>query len=363
MAIRKLKARGIGRFELLSWLNEFLETDYTKIEHLADGIAYCQVFDVLYPGKMALQNVNFHAQYEPEYERNLKILERTFESCGIQKVLVARFDNVHHRPPQELAIKKLVKGVFQEHFEFLHWVHDYVHRTYPDAIRTYHAYERREQILQKSADTTVNLNLIPKFSMRNGIYRRSMDDAMLPHNEVHEKQSENNAAVHDVPYPLEVMNEKEQAIDLERSLHHVASPFLEPYEQSDATRPGIDRDIATIASGNTASDTTDKQDARETKTNRAPESESPVEEETPASTSPACPSCMCRAPVEDDDDVECDVGSRAAWPHQRSRVFADSVQKDVSGLLAERKHFLDVLHEIEVIPTRSIPLGLILALQ
>jgi len=31
MAIRKLKARGIGRFELLSWLNEFLETDYTKV--------------------------------------------------------------------------------------------------------------------------------------------------------------------------------------------------------------------------------------------------------------------------------------------------------------------------------------------
>lgn len=31
MSIRKLKARGIGRLELLAWLNEFLETDYTKV--------------------------------------------------------------------------------------------------------------------------------------------------------------------------------------------------------------------------------------------------------------------------------------------------------------------------------------------
>ncbi|RHZ20139.1 hypothetical protein DYB31_014483 [Aphanomyces astaci] len=167
MAIRKLKARGIGRFELLSWLNEFLETDYTNARHvftlvmanhttthaidraLADGIAYCQVFDILYPGKVPLQQVNFHAQVQPEYERNLKLLQRALDACGVQK---------------EMAIKKLVKGVFQEHFEFLHWVHDYVHRTYPDAMRLGNAYARREQILQKSGDAAVNLNLIPKHS-------------------------------------------------------------------------------------------------------------------------------------------------------------------------------------------------------
>lgn len=31
MSMRKLKARGIGRLELLAWLNDFLETDYTKV--------------------------------------------------------------------------------------------------------------------------------------------------------------------------------------------------------------------------------------------------------------------------------------------------------------------------------------------
>ncbi|RQM23872.1 hypothetical protein B5M09_002243 [Aphanomyces astaci] len=75
--------------------------------------------------------------------------------------------HLSHPLSKEMAIKKLVKGVFQEHFEFLHWVHDYVHRTYPDAMRLGNAYARREQILQKSGDAAVNLNLIPKFSMRN----------------------------------------------------------------------------------------------------------------------------------------------------------------------------------------------------
>lgn len=36
MSIRKLKARGIGRLELLAWLNEFLETDYTKVRARAE---------------------------------------------------------------------------------------------------------------------------------------------------------------------------------------------------------------------------------------------------------------------------------------------------------------------------------------
>lgn len=32
MSLRRLKWRGIGRLELLAWVNEFLETDYTKVQ-------------------------------------------------------------------------------------------------------------------------------------------------------------------------------------------------------------------------------------------------------------------------------------------------------------------------------------------
>ncbi|KAF1794791.1 Nitrophenylphosphatase-like domain [Phytophthora cactorum] len=172
MSLRKLKWRGIGRLELLAWLNEFLQTDYTKvrkslgyqtssdtcplwecdiasvgtcmqIEHLADGIAYCQIFDALYPGKVNLQRLNFQARTE------------------MDRILIE-----HVVTLQEIPIRKLVQGIFQEHFEFLHWIHDYVHRTYPDAVRSYHGFERRQEALRLS-DSDVklnNTNLIPKYS-------------------------------------------------------------------------------------------------------------------------------------------------------------------------------------------------------
>ena len=31
MSLRRLKARSIGRFELLQWLNKFLEMDYARV--------------------------------------------------------------------------------------------------------------------------------------------------------------------------------------------------------------------------------------------------------------------------------------------------------------------------------------------
>ncbi|CEG48310.1 microtubule-associated rp eb family [Plasmopara halstedii] len=85
MSLRKLKWRGIGRLELLAWLNEFLQTDYTKIEHLADGIAYCQIFNTIYPGKVNLKRLNLHARTETENERNLKVLRCAFHLCDVRK--------------------------------------------------------------------------------------------------------------------------------------------------------------------------------------------------------------------------------------------------------------------------------------
>ncbi|KDO34324.1 hypothetical protein SPRG_01459 [Saprolegnia parasitica CBS 223.65] len=223
MAIRKLKARGIGRFELLSWLNEFLETDYTKIEHLADGIAYCQVFDVIFPGKVALHLVNFHATYEPEFERNLGILKKAFDACQVRK---------------EIPMKKLVRGVFHEHFDFLNWIHDYVHRNCPDAARGYHAYARREEILstQPSAVADVNVNLVPRFSMRNGLFQSagpSFPEAISTesHHEdtdrptSMERSTSNN---NDAPSPLRSISDAEVAVASLRTALHTKLPAKRP---------------------------------------------------------------------------------------------------------------------------------------
>ncbi|KAH9100240.1 hypothetical protein LEN26_016040 [Aphanomyces euteiches] len=302
MAIRKLKARGIGRLELLNWLNEFLETDYTKIEHLADGIAYCQVFDVLYPGKVPLQNVNFHAQYEPECERNLKILQKTFETCGIQK---------------EVAIKKLVKGVFQEHFEFLHWVHDYVHRTYPDAVRTSHAFERRERLVQKAADGTfANLNLIPKFSMRNGIYRKSLNQVLLQQDDVSEH-----------PPSIEAQNEPQHASPPEaiESADHAVKAQATPQFGHSWQHTIEAKGIATKAFNSMQGTTTDVK-PRKTKVQVRPEK---------AKSHKATEGLLKQltTPLE-------------AELHGRIQDL-DNLQVEVSALLTERKYYSDILREIE----------------
>ncbi|KAG9410531.1 hypothetical protein AC1031_018572 [Aphanomyces cochlioides] len=288
MAIRKLKARGIGRLELLNWLNEFLETDYTKIEHLADGIAYCQVFDVLYP----------------ECERNLKILQKTFETCGIQK---------------EVAIKKLVKGVFQEHFEFLHWVHDYVHRTYPDAVRTSHAFERRERLVQKAADGTfANLNLIPKFSMRNGIYRKSLNQVLLQQDEVSEH-----------PPSIEAQNEPQHASPPEAiesaNIDHAVKAHATP-QFGHSWRHTIEANgIATKVFNSMQGTTTDVK-PRKTKAQVRPEK---------AKSRKATEGLLKQLTTA----LEAEL-------HGRIQDL-DDLQVEVSALLTERKHYLDVLREIE----------------
>ncbi len=53
-----MAAKSLGRLELLKQLNDFLETDYTKIEHLKDGVAFCQIIDAAYPGVLPLSKLN-----------------------------------------------------------------------------------------------------------------------------------------------------------------------------------------------------------------------------------------------------------------------------------------------------------------
>ena len=52
MAMRAIKSKSMGRLQLLEWLNAFLEADYSRVEHLKDGIAFAQILDAVNPGKV-----------------------------------------------------------------------------------------------------------------------------------------------------------------------------------------------------------------------------------------------------------------------------------------------------------------------
>ena len=70
-----MKARNLGRLELLAWLNEMVETDYPKVEMCSDGIAFCQILDALHPNTVLLSKLNLNAKNKDENSRNLKVLE------------------------------------------------------------------------------------------------------------------------------------------------------------------------------------------------------------------------------------------------------------------------------------------------
>jgi hypothetical protein len=39
---------GVSRTDLLQWLNDLLQINYTKVEQCGTGAAYCQIFDSIY---------------------------------------------------------------------------------------------------------------------------------------------------------------------------------------------------------------------------------------------------------------------------------------------------------------------------
>lgn len=40
----------LSRHDMLSWVNNSLQSNFTKIEELCTGAAYCQFMDMLFPG-------------------------------------------------------------------------------------------------------------------------------------------------------------------------------------------------------------------------------------------------------------------------------------------------------------------------
>ena len=52
-----MKAKTLGRLELLAWINLITISEYQKIENLSDGVAFCQTIDIFYPKALDLNKV------------------------------------------------------------------------------------------------------------------------------------------------------------------------------------------------------------------------------------------------------------------------------------------------------------------
>uniref|UniRef100_A0A3P8P9W5 Microtubule-associated protein RP/EB family member 1 n=1 Tax=Astatotilapia calliptera TaxID=8154 RepID=A0A3P8P9W5_ASTCA len=96
----------LSRHDMLVWINESLQMNLTKIEMLCSGAAYCQFMDMLFPNSVPLKKVKFGAKLEHEYIHNFKLLQVAFKKMGVDKII---------------PVDKLVKGKFQDNFEFVQW--------------------------------------------------------------------------------------------------------------------------------------------------------------------------------------------------------------------------------------------------
>ncbi|XP_062860464.1 microtubule-associated protein RP/EB family member 3b [Trichomycterus rosablanca] len=105
----------LSRHDLLAWVNDSLQLSYNKVEQLCSGIAYCQFMDMLFPGCILLKKVKFQAKLEHEFIHNFKVLQAAFKRMNVDKII---------------PVERLVKGKFQDNFEFVQWFKKFFEANY-----------------------------------------------------------------------------------------------------------------------------------------------------------------------------------------------------------------------------------------
>ncbi|KOB71490.1 Microtubule-associated protein RP/EB family member 1 [Operophtera brumata] len=119
-------SENLSRHDMLAWVNDCLQSNFAKIEELCTGAAYCQFMDMLFPGSVPMKRIKFKTNLEHEYIQNFKVLQAAFKKMGVDKVI---------------PVDKLIKGRFQDNFEFLQWFKKLFDANYDG--REYDAFDAR----------------------------------------------------------------------------------------------------------------------------------------------------------------------------------------------------------------------------
>ncbi|ETI41217.1 hypothetical protein F441_13481 [Phytophthora nicotianae CJ01A1] len=117
----------VSRTELLAWLNALCAMELTSVKQTSSGAVVCQVLDVLYPGKIPMNRVDWTATQPHECVHNYKLLQRIFLSLQIDK---------------KIPVDKLIHGKYQDNLEFLQWLKAFYDRHEPP-LQPYDAHARR----------------------------------------------------------------------------------------------------------------------------------------------------------------------------------------------------------------------------
>ncbi|XP_061387774.1 microtubule-associated protein RP/EB family member 1 [Musca vetustissima] len=96
----------MSRHDMLEWVNSTVHGQHKKIEELCSGVAYCQMMELLFPNCIGLKRIKTTAKLEHEFLYNLKLFQAAFIKLNFDK---------------SVPIDRLIKGKFQDNFEFLQW--------------------------------------------------------------------------------------------------------------------------------------------------------------------------------------------------------------------------------------------------
>ncbi|CAF0845534.1 unnamed protein product [Brachionus calyciflorus] len=132
-------SENLSRHDILAWINDSLRTNLTKVEELCTGSVYCQFMDMLFPGNIALKKVKIDAKLEHESIQNFKMLQNCFKRVGVDKII---------------PVEKLVKGRFQDNFEFVQWFKKFFDANYDG--KEYDAYAARDGLPLVASETKMH---------------------------------------------------------------------------------------------------------------------------------------------------------------------------------------------------------------
>ncbi|KAJ1446968.1 calponin homology domain-containing protein, partial [Pelagophyceae sp. CCMP2097] len=96
----------VGRREVLAWLNATLALALERVEDSASGAAACQLTDMLFPGTVAMQRVDWAARSEAAMVGNYKLLQQAWRRARIDKVM---------------DVPRLVRAKHADNLEFMQW--------------------------------------------------------------------------------------------------------------------------------------------------------------------------------------------------------------------------------------------------
>jgi len=114
----------MSRHEMLMWVNECLQSEFSKIEQLHTGEGYGLFTEILFPGMIQLKRIKYNSKLELDWINNWKLVQTAWGQLAVDKII---------------PVAKLITGKFHDNFEFLQWF-----RKFFDANFDGHAYNPSE---------------------------------------------------------------------------------------------------------------------------------------------------------------------------------------------------------------------------